>query len=73
MALGRIFHGLKYSWKATNTKSLNMEQVLPSYGQEVPCYFLTGRAARAWKTVSAPDFTPLNTEGATLPIFSVKG
>lgn len=51
-----------------------MEQVLSHDSQDVPCcYFLIGRAERVLKTVSAPDLTPLNTEGATLPIFSVKG
>lgn len=49
-----------------------MEHVLSNHGQEVPCYFLIGRDERVFKTVSAPDLAPLNTEGAVLPIFSVK-
>lgn len=67
-----MFHRLKYSWKTTDLKPPNMEQVLSNHGQKVPCYFLTGRVERVLKAVSAPDLTPLNTEGATLPIFSVK-
>ncbi len=49
-----------------------MEQVLSHHGQEASCYFLTGRAERVFKTVSAPDLIPLNTDGAALPIFSVE-
>lgn len=49
-----------------------MGHVLSNHGQEVPCYFLVGRAERVFKTVSAPDRVPLNTEGAALPVFSVK-
>jgi len=49
-----------------------MEQLLCSCSQEVSLYFLTGRAERVLKAVSAPDFAPLNTEGAALPIFSAK-
>lgn len=50
----------------------NVEQVLSNHGQEF-CYFLIGLAERALKAVSAPDLTPLNTEGAVLPIFSAEG
>lgn len=34
-------------------------------------FFLIGRTEGLLNTVSAPDLTPLNTEGAALPILSV--
>lgn len=45
-------------------------EVVSNLGQDVLCYFLIGRAERAFKTVSVPDLAPLNTEGAGLPVFS---
>lgn len=36
------------------------------------CYFLTGPAERVLNAVSAPDRALLNTDGATLPDFSVE-
>lgn len=35
-------------------------------------YFLTGRAACVFEVVSGPDLRPPNTEGAAVPLFSVK-
>lgn len=46
--------------------------MLSTPGQEVPSYFLIGRVERVFKTVSAPDLIPLNTDGAALPIFSAE-
>lgn len=69
-----MFHGLKYSWKTTDLKPLTWNRCCPVVARtlEVPCYFLIGRAERVFKTVSVPDLTPLNTDGAVLPTFSVK-
>lgn len=53
------------------SKHMNMEQVWFSHGQ-VFSYFLIGWPERVLNAVSAPDLALLNTEGATLPIFSVK-
>lgn len=67
-----VFYGLQNSWETTDPLTPNMGHVLSNHGEEVPCYFLIGRAERVFKTVSAPDLTPLNTDGAVLPVFSVK-